>query len=528
MKNHKDFDSTLVSENQVGLLDNDISNPTIADQSSTNDGFLIAKDASLDSNTIKEELIEEASEDDAPWNEMKMQQLVKDFFNISTSSLLISFSYFSGLILLLINLHFIGLSSDPVLISAVGLGNMWINSIGINTIYGLNYGFEVMASKAYGSDDYRQVGICFKKALIMILAVVVIFAGLSFCTSPLFQLLGQPTAVCDKLQEYVICILPAFFFTGLFDLRSLYFNAQEIFLAPIVIQIFTTGAHLGWCILFIDMDLDVKGIAFAMDITLFLNFMCLEIYNFFWSPRKESIAPWSREVFKDFQEYLIITVPIALTTVLEEFSYEVNSIFAGMLGESYLAAHVAMANSGSLFYCLPEGFSTGINSYVGISIGEKKKNKAKRFAVLGVIGGILIIIVCYLLLWVFKNQWALFFTDESGVDGLMTDALFLFVIVGLIDTFQLCIGAILKVTGRGKFALIMYFMCLYVVANPLSFIFGNVLEMNLKGIWLGIICGVALLGSSFLIMSFRIDWQKEIEMADQNEDVKELMEGKDK
>ena len=69
----------------------------------------------------------------------------------------------------------------------------------------------------------------------------------------------------------------------------------------------------------------------------------------------------------------------------------------------------------------------------------------------------------------------------------------------------------------------MYFMCLYVVANPLSFIYGNVLGWNLSGIWLGIITGVSLLAICFLIMVLRIDWQKEIDMADQNEDVKELM-----
>ena len=516
------FDSTLVSENQVCLLDQN-SNPSYVEQSQ--DGILIVKNPLIDQGGSEENTKEvtEIHDDDAPWNEMKLHQLVKDFVNISTSSLLISFSYFSGLILLLINLHFIGLTGDPVLIAAVGLGNMWINSIGINTIYGLNYGFEIMASKAYGADDFHQVGVAYKKGLVMIGLVVVFFTCLSFCTSPLFQILGQSPAVCEKLYEYVLFILPAFAFAGLFDLRALYFNAQEVFLAPIVIQIVTTGGHLGWCILFCSMNLDVKGIAFAMDITLFINFVCLEVYNWLWSPRKDSCAPWSREVFHDFKEYLIITLPIAMTTVLEEFSYEINSIFAGLISESVLAAHVALANSGSLFLCLPEGFSTGINSFVGISIGEKKKNKAKRYAILGVVGGFMIILVVYLLLWILKDQWANFFTDEQTVDNLMLDALFYFVIVGLIDTFQLCVSAILKVTGRGKFALIMYFMCLYVVANPLSFIYGNVLEWNLSGIWLGIITGVSLLAICFLIMVLRIDWQKEIDMADQNEDVKELM-----
>lgn len=89
------------------------------------------------------------------------------------------------------------------------------------------------------------------------------------------------------------------------------------------------------------------------------------------------------------------------------------------------------------------------------------------------------------------------------------------------------VGAILKVTGRGKIALIMYFMCLYVIANPLSFIFGNVINWGLKGIWLGIIIGVSFLAGSFIVVAFRIDWQKEIDNAENNEEVRELMDGKD-
>lgn len=529
MKPSKDFDSTLISEKENFLLENDMYKLSLHEKTQS---LLKLQPTTLSDNqdisaTFKDE--RSISEiDDTPWREMQIQQLIHDFMIISSSSLLISFSYFSGLVIMLMNLHFIGLTNDPVLISAVGLGNMWINSIGINSIYGLNYGFEAQASKAYGAEDFKQVGIFYKKALLLVLLVSAIFSVLSVAAGPLFELLGQSPDVCYELKEYVLCLLPAFLFTGIFDLRSLFFNAQEIFRAPICIQVLTTVGHLGWCILFNNMGLETKGIAFAMDITCFLNMILLEIYSFFWSPRSQSRVPWSKEVFKGFEEYLRLTLPIAFTTVLEEFSYEVNSVFAGLLGEEILAAHVAMANSGALFYCLAEGFSTGISTYVGIAIGEKKKNKAKRFAVFGVMGGILIVVFCYLFLWIFKYQWASFFTDDSNVDDLMVGALPYFVITGLIDNFQLCIGSILIITGRGKFTLILYFACLYVVANPLSFVLGNVSGLDLNGIWLGIIGGESLLAVSFLIMVLRINWQKEIDLADQNEEIKDLMEEKGK
>lgn len=466
--------------------------------------------------------------DNRPWNETNFKLILKDFATISSSSLLISCSYFSNLILMLLNLHFIGDHGDPILISAVGLGTVWINALGINTIYGLNYGFEIMASKSYGAEDFYKIGVYYKKAILVIVIVLSIFSGISFGTECIFNLLGQNAAVSFKVYQYTIFMLPALWFASFFDLRTLYLNAQQIFSPPIVIQIFTTAGHFGWCILFMKYDLDVVGIALAMNITLFLNFVLLEIYMLIMNPCKRSNAPWNRDILKGFREYIDITIPIAMTTVLEEFSYEINSIMAGLINETVLAAHVSIANTSTFIYCLLEGFSTGINTYVGISIGEKKVHKAKRCAILGVIGGLSIMSIVYTLLFFLKNYWAEFFTNEKNINNLMVQTMWIFILAGMSDTVQMCLGAILKVTGKGKLTLILYFLCLYVVANPLSFVLGNVLHWDLIGIWLGILIGLSLLALSFIIGVFKINWRKEIENADENVEVKEIMEEKRK
>ena len=473
--------------------------------------------------SIKEEVI---FDDNLPLNKMGLRQILKDFTEIASSSVLISCSYFSNLILLLLNLHFIGDQRDPVLLSAVGLGTVWINALGINTIYGLNYGFEILACKSYGANDPYSIGIYYKKGLLLICLLLSIFSLISFSIESLFILLGQSPIVATKVYEYVIYILPSLWFAGFFDLRALYYNAQEIFMVPIIIQLFTTIGHVGWCYLFMSYDLDVMGIAMAMNITLLINFLSLEIYTFFFNPRGEAAAPWGWPVFKGFKEYLFFTVPIAMTTVLEEFSYEINSVMAGLINETVLAAHVSMANSLSLFYCLSEGFSTGINTYVGISIGERKKFKAKRFALLGMAGGMAIMGLVYIFLYIFKSQWASFFTEETTVNSLMISNLPYFTIVGLVDSVQMCLGAILKVTGKGKMTLFLYLMCLYFLANPISFILGNVVNWELKGIWIGISIGLIILALSFIVGVANVNWQKEIDNVEQEEE--DVEEGEEK
>ena len=446
--------------------------------------------------------------DNLPFFQMKTSDIFKDFFKLIKTSLLISFSFFSNLILLMINLHFVGRFQDPTLMGGIGLGNVWINSLGINTIYGLNYGFEILACKAYGAANYKLVGLYFKKGLILDTIILVVFSLLSLFADKIFIGLGQSIAVSNHLREYVVNALPALYFAAFFDLRAIYFAAQEVFLAPVIIQIFTTITHYFWCTLFFEYH--IKGIAYAMDLSLLINFLLLEIYTFFFSPRKYSYASWSREVFSNFWDYIKLTVPIGLTTVLEEFSYEINSIMAGfMRPDAILAAHVSLANLGALFYCLPEGFATGINTYVGIALGEKKEHKAKRNSIIGFVGAMMIMIISYSILWVTIDSWVLLLIDHEEVIFLIKKTFFLFACVGFLDTIQLSFGAVVKVCGKGNLSLILYLICLYVLANPLSYILGITLDMGLNGIWLGILIGLALLAGLFFIVVLKINWNKE-------------------
>ena len=367
--------------------------------------------------------------------------------------------------------------------------------------------FEVLASKAYGAGNHYLLGLYYKRGLLVIIVILVIFFLVSLFTKEIFMFLGQNSLVAENLQEYVTLIFPGICAFAIFSLRAIFLNSQYLFSIPIIIQVLTTFGHIGWCMLFFEEK--IKGIALAMNITFFTNMLFLEAYNYIFKPRKLAFAPWSFEVFRDMKAYLAFTTPIAFTTILEEFSYEINSLIAGLLNsEVLLAAHVALAHSGSLFYCLPEGFSAALNSLVGMSIGENKYRKAERMAIFGVFGGMLIMVICCGILVVFQENWAVFFVDDEEMKGILIGFLPLFIATSVLDSIQLTLGAVVKVVNKGKIALFMYVFCLYGVANPLSYWLGIVKEMGLWGIWMGVFSGVALLSGIFAVMTFRINWNE--------------------
>lgn len=373
-------------------------------------------------------------------------------------------------------------------------------------LWGSIMAFEVIASKAYGSGNHYLLGIYFKRGQLVLMLILAAFLILSIFIKEIFFIMGQNMLVCANLQEYVILIFPGICCFGLFSLRAIYFNSQCLFSIPIIVQLFTTFAHIAWCHYF--HSLGIQGIAIAMNLTFISNMVILELYNYIFKPRNLAVAPWSMEVFRGFKQYLYFTSPIAFTTILEELSYEINSLIAGLLkSEVKLAVHIALAHSGSLFYCLPEGFSAALNSLVGIALGENKYNKAKRFAIMGVFGGFLVMLVCCCFLWIFSEEWAYFFVDNEEIANTMISFLPLFIATSVLDSIQLTLGAVVKVLGEGKLALVMYIICLYVIANPLSYVLGITLEWGLMGIWLGVFVGVGLLVLVFLGVSWKINWR---------------------
>jgi MATE family multidrug resistance protein len=70
-------------------------------------------------------------------------------------------------------LVFIGQLNDPVLLSAVGIGNVVLNSIGTSFIFGLNSGLETLVSQAFGAKNFKLCGIYLQRGRIALIILMV-------------------------------------------------------------------------------------------------------------------------------------------------------------------------------------------------------------------------------------------------------------------------------------------------------------------------------------------------------------------
>ena len=481
----------------------------------SSDGELAPEESSQH---ITTEMTHLHGEDNIPIHKESFQNIFKElFFNVVPNSLTISFGYFSGLIVLLANLAFIGRHSDANVLAAVGLGNIWINFVGINIVFGLNYGFETLASRVWGGGKKHLMGIYLKKTLIINFVIMICCFFLLVYTKEILILMGQDELISVLTYKYVISMFPGSCFLAFYDMLIMFLNAQNIFRPSMYIQMVTTVLHLGFCYWFVDiLGLNISGIAYAMNVTqglnlfgilFYLKFIWPERRTFDWGPKMLS----SKILVSNWYKFLSIVIPISMSIILEYASSEINSVIAGLLQNSVaLAAHVALTNTGSVIYCIPEGFSTAITTFVGNAVGENKKFKAQKYALLGNISGLATIFIVISILASCHAYWPSYFSEDEAVAVRIRELLTLFSIMNILDTIQMNLSAVLKSIGKQNLTLLIYFICLYLIANPSCYFFGITLKGDLEGIWYGIILGNTCMAATFFWILMRVNWDEEI------------------
>jgi len=142
----------------------------------------------------------------------------------------------------------------------------------------------------------------------------------------------------------------------MFDANRQYLNAMNRASVVMYTMIITSIMHLVWCYLFVFyIDLDVVGVAVATLITLVLNFMITSVYARRDKFLKKSFFWFSKDSFKDLNEYLNVALPSCLMLCLEWWSFEVLAFMAGYISVEATGAHVIVLNTHVVVIMLPLG-----------------------------------------------------------------------------------------------------------------------------------------------------------------------------
>ena len=410
-----------------------------------------------------------------------------------------------------INIIFIGKLNDPSMISAIGIGTLYVNATGYVIGLGLIGGIDTFCSQSYGAKQYRITGIYVNIGrLVTIGFFICMCLPCIFFSEKLMLFIGQSPEVALHASKFSYSMIPSLFFAMQYNCSVRYLQAMQVFLPGMIITCFTASLHSLWCYIFIYwMEYGLIGAGFAIGVTQLLNFVLVTLYIHYYDKCPESSSYFPKESF-DFQlimEYLKLAVPSTVMFAADWLGFEVLTFMSSYLGNISLAANVVLFNFISLIFMIPLGISFAVTSLVGNSIGSGDIDNSKKYSIMGVVMGTSIVASLTILVFIFRFNIPYVYTYEEDIIEIVVQLLGIYVCFSIIDAVQIVCHGILKGLGKQKIASIICLVILYPINIPMAYTFAFTYGRGVIGLWYSQFITIVLLTVSYFIILLTCDWE---------------------
>lgn len=402
-------------------------------------------------------------------------------------------------------------------LAAIALGNsIWIPVYLLMT--GIILATTPKVANLFGARNNKEIGPLVRQSLWMALLVVIVVVILLVSAHPLLITMGaseDTAALTMKFIYGIACGMPALAFYQVFRCLSDGISrprpSMVLGLCGLVLNI-----PVNYVLVFGKLGLPAMGgagcgIASASVMWfMFLGFLWWVSYG----PAYKDC-----EIFKRFDwpnsqaigSLLRIGIPIGIAVFTEASIFSIIALLIAKLGDDIVAGHMIALNFSSLVFMVPLSISIAITVRVGQAVGRKDPLGARFSAHTGIICAFLLSFISTILMWIFKDYVAGFYTTDKAVLLLATHLIIFAAIYQLPDAIQVtCAGALRGYQDTGIIMLITL-ISYWVVAMPIGYTMGLTNywgdPMGPAGFWISLIIGLTfasiMLGARFIYQSRR-------------------------
>lgn len=374
-------------------------------------------------------------------------------------------------------------------VAAVGIANQYFFLFDVIMI-GLCGGCGVFISQYYGSGDREKI----KRVMGVGVVSVIVFTGIFMIFAlitpeSIISIFNNDKNVIAFGSEYLIIICFSYIFTGITFLYSVAARCIGKTLLPMIVSSVALILNTVLSIWFIfgGFGIEAMGVKGAAIATLIARIGECSILLLLVYRKKYLIAATIKEMksvnrifIKDSYRTIL---PVLLNDLFWGLGAVIYNIAYGKIGVEAMAAIQICATIQSIFMVVGMGTASAAAVIIGNTIGSgdyrKGKIYAKKFAILGVIigliiGGLLVILAPFIL-----NMYK----ASPGLYSSALKILYVFGIVFFIRVYNMIlILGILRGGGDAKFALVAESFTMWGLGVPAAFIGALLLGLPVYGV----------------------------------------------
>ncbi|KAF5741438.1 protein TRANSPARENT TESTA 12-like [Tripterygium wilfordii] len=401
-------------------------------------------------------------------------------------------------------------------LAASSLGNNGIQIFAYGLMLGMGSAVETLCGQAYGANKYEMLGVYLQRSTILLGLTGVVLTILYIFSKPILLFLGQSEEIASAAAVFVYGLIPQIFAYAAVFPQQKFLQAQSIVAPSAYISVVTLGIHflLSWVAVY-KLGWGLIGSSLVLSLSWWIIVVAQYLY-IVKSPRcRYTWDGFSMQAFSGLSEFFKLSAASAVMLCLEAWYNDFLVLLAGLLPNPEVALDslsICMTISGWVFM-VAVGFNAAASVRVSNELGAGNPKSASFSVVIVTSASFILSVVAAILVLALRNVISYAFTEGEVVAAAVSDLSPLLAITVILNGVQPVLSGVAVGCGWQAFVAYVNVGCYYFVGIPLGGLLGLYFNLGAKGIWSGMIGGTVLQTIILLWVTFRTDWNKEVEEA---------------
>ncbi|KAF5725979.1 MATE efflux family protein [Tripterygium wilfordii] len=382
----------------------------------------------------------------------------------------------------------------------------------IGITLGMSSATETLCGQAFGAKQYHMMGIYLQRSWIINTVTTTILLPLFFFATPILRLLGEDEDIASQANTLALWCIPQLYSLIFSATIQMYLQAQlkNFIIILITLTAFLLQILLSW--LFVDVfDYGVSGAMGALGLSNLVLVLGEFVYVFGgWCP--ETWRGFTKAAFYDIFPVLKLSVSSGLMICLELWYSSVLVLLAGYMKNATIAISTfsICLNVITCELMIGLGFLVAASVRVSNELGAGN-TKAAKFAVkvilsISICVGVFFSVLCFL----FSSQISYLFSSSEAIAKSVSSLRTLLAISVFLNGAQPVLSGVAVGAGWQSVVAFINIGSYYVIGIPAGALLGYVAHMQVMGIWIGMIFGVATQTFVLFYMTWKTDWEEQV------------------
>lgn len=368
---------------------------------------------------------------------------------------------------------------------------------------------------------YNILGIHLQAACITSFLFSVIISFVWFYTEPILIFVHQDPQIAKAAATYMKFLIPGVFAYGFVQNILRYLQTQLVVRPLVLFSAIPLAIHIGLAYCLVNLTpLGYKGAPLAASVTFWLSFLVLASYVTFSKKFEHTWRGFSAESLCYIFTNLKLALPSAAMVCLEYWAFEILVFLAGLMPDSEVTTSLIAicVNTEAIAYMVTYGLSAAASTRVSNELGAGHPDKAKSAMLVSLkLSGLLAVLVV-VGLGFGHGLWARSFSDSSEIINSFASMTPLLALSIMLDALQGVLSGVARGCGWQHIAVYVNLAMFYFVGMTIAALLAFKFNLYVKGLWIGLICGLSCQAATLLLITLRTKWTK-LQLSENSEKV---------